>query len=108
MKIQNLTPHAVIIGGISIAPSGIIARVGTTRTRLDDVVTDGGTFAAYAVAPGELTDLPDDDGGTIFIVSAMVRTHPDVVSRKDLASPGLLIRDAAGNIIGADGLDFTP
>ena len=108
MKIQNLTPHAVTIGGVTIAPSGTVARVGTVRTRVDDVVTDSGTFAAYAVSTGALTDLPDYDGRTIFIVSVMVRTHPDVVGRQDLTSPGLLIRDAAGNIVGADGLDFAP
>jgi hypothetical protein len=108
MKILNLTPHAVNISGITLPPSGIVARVGTVRTRIADVVTNAGIFPAYTVAAGDITDIPDYDGATMFIVSAMVRTHPAVNHRDDLASPGLLMRDANGVIIGADGLDFNP
>lgn len=108
MKIQNLTPHAITVGSITLLPSGTVARVGTVRTAIAPVVTDLGSFPAYTVAPGDITDLPDYDGATVFVVSAMVRCHPAVSHRDDLASPGLLVRDNAGNIVGADGLDFTP
>ena len=107
MKLLNCTPHAITIGGITISPSGILPRVGTIRTRIADVVSESGTFAAYAIASGELVGLPDADAGTILVVSAMVRCHPSCAHRADLASPGMLVRDAAGTIIGADGLDFS-
>jgi hypothetical protein len=102
----NCTPHAVTIGGVSITPSGILPRVEIVRTKISDIITEAGNFPAYTVASGKLTGLPEPDGDSIFIVSAMVRMHPDVSHRDDLASPGILVRDEAGNIIGADGLDF--
>jgi hypothetical protein len=107
MNIINCTPHAVTIGGIAIAPSGILPRVGTVRTRIADIVTDLGTFAAYTIASGELVGLPDASNETVLIVSAMVRCHPTCTHRSDLASPGMLVRDSVGTIIGADGLDFS-
>lgn len=107
MKLLNCTPHTITIGVITIVPSGILPRVATIRARFPDVVTDLGTFPAYGIASGELIGLPDYEDKTILVVSAMVRCHPSCAHRSDLASPGMLLRDSAGNIIGADGLDFS-
>jgi hypothetical protein len=101
MKI-NLTPHAINIGGIAIQPSGTVARVSVTRAKIGDI--DG--IPCFRPTFGPVQDLPDYDPDCVLIVSAMVRTHPDVAHRADVASPGALVRDDKGNIIGCDGLDF--
>lgn len=59
-------------------------------------------------APGETTGLPPevpsehDEHPKVFIVSTLVRlAHPE---RRDLASPGELVRNEAGQPIGCRGL----
>jgi hypothetical protein len=107
MNIINLTPHGVTIGTVTVPPSGTVARVAVHRTAMPVInLDDGTTIPAYAPAFGDVTDLPDQQDGVILIVSAMVRSHPAVAGRKDVASPGQLVRDANGTIIGCDGLDF--
>lgn len=103
----NLTPHPITIGNAMVPPSGTIARVAVTRRRIADItLADGSTIPAFSPAFGDVTDLPAPQDGAIYIVSAMVRSHPAVAQRPDVASPGQLVRDAAGQIIGCDGLDF--
>jgi len=107
MKLINLTPHGVTIGIVTVPPSGTVARVAVHRTALPVISLDDGTaIPAYAPKFGDVTDLPDQQDDTILIVSAMVRSHPAVAARQDVASPGQLVRDANGTIIGCDGLDF--
>lgn len=103
----NLTPHPITIGTLTVPPSGTVARVAVTRRQVGSIpLEDGTTVPAFVPAFGEVTDLPPHQNGTILIVSAMVRTHPDVAKRLDVASPGNLVRDAEGRIVGCDGLDF--
>ena len=102
MKIINLTPHAITAAGRTFAPSGTVARVSVTRAKVGDI--DG--IPAFRPTFGPVQDLPDATPDCVLIVSAMVRTHPDVANRADVASPGALVRDDAGQIIGCDGLDF--
>ena len=96
---HNLTPHAVTVGGVVIPPSGQIARVAVTRTPCG---THNGV-PLFLPEFGEVVGLPAPVSGVIFVVSALVRGQ--VPNRGDVASPGNLLRDGSGNVIGADGLD---
>jgi len=102
MKIINLTPHAITTAGLVIPTSGDIARVSVTRTQRGNI----NGIPVFVPTFGDVTGLPDPSLDTVYLVSAMVRSHPAVSSRADVCSPGALVRDDAGNIIGCDGLDF--
>lgn len=51
---------------------------------------------------GAVEGLPEPKAGVIYIVSALVRAA--VPGRLDVASPGELVRDAAGAVVGCKGL----
>jgi hypothetical protein len=79
-------------------PTGIVPRL--TQTSVEAGYFDGITLIRTEY--GKVFDLPDEQEGTLLIVSAMVRLA--LPNRTDLASPGDLIRDEAGNIIGCKNL----
>lgn len=94
---QNLTPHAVKVGQTTFLPSGQVARCATTMVPC-------GTHLGvelYKSVVGDVVGLPTETEGTFLIVSAMVRCA--LPNRKDLVSPGNLVRDSSGNVIGCDG-----
>jgi hypothetical protein len=97
-KFINLTPHTVNVMGLSIEPSGQVARC----KEISEVF---GYFAGVQMINrtyGEVEDLPEPQSGVVYIVSALVRMAlPD---RWDLASPGDLIRDENGQITGCENL----
>lgn len=107
MKIRNLTPHAVTLQGvdgksITLPPDGPAPRLSVTRTPLQSVTVDGVELPVCRPTLGQTVGLPDPEAGVILLVSALVaEANPH---RSDLASPGELIRDAAGIIVGARGL----
>lgn len=95
----NLTPHPItLVNGPTIAPSGSVARCSSTST---EVGTHEGVTLVRTVF-GAVTGLPEPTSGTVFIVSALVRTA--LPGRTDLASPGDLVRDEAGNVVGCRNL----
>jgi hypothetical protein len=101
-QIVNLTPHAlhVVLGDTTktLTPSGTVARVSSTSTQVGDL--DG--IPLFNTTFGQVQDLPDQQDGVLLVVSALVRSAlPD---RKDLASPGDLVRDSSGNVVGCKGL----
>lgn len=104
MKFINLTPHDVTVYLPDTATEtnrrrtfhrdGTVARVSqiaSTVKRIDGISIDTVKF-------GPVVGLPQPVDGTLFIVSAMVKTAAG--DRTDLVSPGELVRDAAGNTIG--------
>jgi len=98
MNLVNLTPHAINLltnngETISLPASGTVARVSSKSVPVGE--TDG--ILLTRVTFGEVIDLPAPDG-RYFIVSALVRSA--LPHRHDLASPGELVRDSAGNVIG--------
>jgi len=96
--IKNLTPHEVNINGVIFPPSGIIARV----SQKNIVIGEFDEITLIRALYGDVVDLPEYKYDELLIVSAMVRTAlPD---RYDLASPGDLIRDEVGSIIGCKNL----
>lgn len=106
IKYVNITPHAINLIGVdgsmvdTIYPSGVVARVDAEYKNF--VCVDGIEFKT--VVYGKVANVPESAGGTVFIVSAMVRDA--LYDRYDIASPGELVRDAEGKPIGCRGLVF--
>lgn len=107
--LKNLTPHEVKIYKLNgTAPDldvvieaneGIVARVSCEYQKVDKQV-DG--IDLYRPVFGEVTSLPEYSEGTYLLVSAMVREALPL--RSDLVSPGQLLRDDDGNVVGCLGL----
>ena len=105
VKFVNATPHVLNIvcadGSIrEIAPSGIVPRL--AQTRLVSHILDG--IEIFRVQMGALEGMPDEDGETVFVVSRMVLDS--IPERGDMLSPGELVRDSAGKVIGCKGLSL--
>lgn len=103
MTITNLTPHTLTIlvsddETRSIPPSGTVARCSASSTPAGD--HDGIPLARTSY--GAVTDLPEPQDGVLYVVSGLVRAA--VPSRTDVASPGELVRDPDGRVIGCRNL----
>lgn len=106
MNLVNLTPHAINLHGnddnvITIQPCGEVARLSVTRETRSPVVAAGVTLPVCRPTLGEIKGLPDPRDGVLYVVSALVA---EAAKRQDVMSPGELIRDADGVIVGANGL----
>jgi hypothetical protein len=105
MFIVNLTPHTINIvqenGEIRTFVSNGIARVSSVSEPVGDTGGDNPVIL-NRVQFGNVQGLPEYAPGVLYIVSAMVRAAKP--SRTDLASPGDLVRDDAGNVIGCRNL----
>lgn len=94
-KLVNLTPHAITVaGGNVFPPDGTVARVATIQKSRGMVMG----IPIASVAFGRVIGLPDPVEGTGWVVSGMVREA--VPHRKDVFSPGALVRDGAGMVQG--------
>ena len=97
----NLTPHMINVlhadGSISNIPSNGLARCAEQRIAVDSV----NGINLYAVSYGEVSGLPEQVDDTFYIVSMPVRLA--LPTRKDLLSPGELVRDQDGKPIGCKG-----
>jgi len=107
---RNLTPHTLNVRAlngtvIAIAPdSRGVARVVYDRLPPEQT-TIGGHEVQISVAgsPREIVGLPEPEEGVILIVAKAV-SDAAPAGRGDLMSPGRLLRDADGKVIGCDGL----
>ena len=106
--LKNLTPHEVCIYKLNgtvpdldvvIEASETIARVSCEYIKVDKKV-DG--IDLYRPVFGEVTGLPEYSEGIYLLVSAMVREALPL--RSDLVSPGQLLRNDKGEVIGCLGL----
>ena len=103
MAIINLTPHTVTIynsdgNTVTVEPSGVVARVEVERVwvgRVDGVDVFESRF-------GEVVDLPPLKEGMVYVVSGLVLAALN--DRSDVYSPGELVRDSSGRVIGCRGL----
>lgn len=98
MNIINLTPHEIHLPDRNVLPSDFVARC-------NEVTKDAGEFDGVKLIRREYGDvygLPDPVADTLYIVSLLVRQA--LPERKDLASPGDLVRDGDGKIVGAKNL----
>lgn len=96
--IINLMPHVLVIvladgSSRTIAPSGL-ARCKAVSVPVREFEEVPLTRTTYGAVEG----LPDPVDGVLYVVSALVRAA--VPSRTDVASPGDLVRDSAGNVTG--------
>jgi hypothetical protein len=109
LNIVNLTPHALNLmpAGptgpvVTIPPSGQVARCAVDRVQVDTVAVDGITVPVNQTRFGEVSDLPDPQPDTIFVVSALVaQAVPD---RQDVFIVDDAVRDEQGRIIGCRAL----
>lgn len=118
MKLVNLTPHSITIvleeSTIEIQPSGTVARVSMETCEVSTTILPRHAWGELhaegiregipiiATKPGETIDLPDPQKGMAYIVSALVQSANP--SRGDLFSPGDLVRDDQGRVIGCRNL----
>jgi len=96
--IINLTPHSITIcspGTASLEiPSTGLARVEEELIPVDEI----NGFPVYRRVLGEVTGLPEPQDGVVYVVSPVVtQACPE---RDDIYSPGLLIRNDCGIIVG--------
>ena len=109
MKLVNLTPHALNLmpegpdgPTVTIPPSGQVARCAVDRVQVDTVAVDGITVPVNQTRFGQVSDLPDPQPDTIYIVSSLVaQAVPD---RPDVLIVDDAVRDDQGRIIGARAL----
>ena len=102
--LKNLTPHDLVFVDedghecVRFGSDGV-ARVSTHETR-QQVLTfdDGAMLELYAQEYGEVTGLPPEEEGVVLVVSGLVRAA--LPEREDLASPGGLVRDEKGRVVG--------
>ena len=105
MTVINVTPHTINVVGQSgetlaeLPPSGNVARVSVTRELVGQVAG----LPVYHSRFGAVVGLPDEIVGTVLVVSAMVRLA--VPLRRDVYSPGELVRGADGQPVGCRGLE---
>lgn len=107
---RNLTPHALSVkaldGATVVIPpdSRGAARVVYDRFPPEQATLNGHEIAiSVAGSPREIIGLPEPEPGVVYIVAMAVAASAPA-HRGDLMSPGKLIRDEDGTVIGCDGL----
>jgi hypothetical protein len=93
--IKNLTKHPITILGAEnetlrvIEPSGVEVRL--TQSVVQGEPIDGlpTSFTVY----GEAENLPDEQEGTFYIVSQLIKNAPTLRERKDLLVPADMVRE---------------
>lgn len=107
MKIRNLTPHPVVVAGVTIPPEpSPPPRVAEEATQVETVTISGHTVPVVEVRLGQVTGLPEPQPDTLLIVSRMVAEAAP--TRRDLVVPYDAIRDGDGRIIGVRALGRIP
>jgi hypothetical protein len=109
LNIVNLTPHALNLMPegpdgpvVTIPPSGLVARCAVDRVQVDTVTVDGISVPVNQTWFGEVSDLPEPQPDTIFVVSTLVaQAVPDY---QDVFIVDDVVRDEQGRIIGARAL----
>ena len=102
----NLTPHNLTVkdsnGKVQTVPSsGIIARI----QEEDKGVFEHEGFMVKETKVSKVVNLPESKEGVFYIVSRMLATHPDCLSRDDILVPGQPDRDNKGKAIFKNGVN---
>lgn len=106
MNVVNLTPHAITVrvgqDQVTFKPSGAVARVSTNQTPVGNV---NGIPVVKQVF-GEIQNLPQPTGDTIYIVSQIVLSAAQAMGRTDCMAPNTsnAIRNDDGQIVAVPGL----
>lgn len=95
----NLTAHTIteITTGVSIPPSGRVARVKASTRKVAEFVG----YPIFESTFGDVEGLPEPQEGIMYIVSALCMNACS--TRTDLLSPGNLLRDEHGKPAGCIG-----
>ena len=109
LNIVNLTPHALNLMPegpdgpvVTIPPSGLVARCAVDRVQVDTVTVDGISVPVNETWFRGVSDLPEPQPGTIFVVSTLVaQAVPDY---QDVFIVDDVVRDEQGRIIGCRAL----
>lgn len=103
--IKNLTPHDITVFNANNEPtvyprSGHIARVAVNRTKVNEL----NGIDVFSTTYGDINVADDfvNDAETVYIVSAMVKSHPNCPA--NFYGLGDQVRDEVGKPIGAKGL----
>jgi len=103
MKYINLTAHPINIlsGGITIPPSGIVAR---THYHTETILQENG-IPIVRFSYSNIYGLPKSEDNTIYIVSSVVlnAVREQQPERNDVVAPMKPVRDANGKVIGCMG-----
>ena len=102
MKLVNLCPHNIILNdGRSFETTGTVARVETTHTSPE------GPFNIMQVRYGRITNLPEPQEGTLYIVSLIVLQAAKQQGRTDCVAPATghpdVVRNEKGQIVSVPG-----
>ena len=107
MNLVNLTPHRINVmdahGSIvTIEPSGEVARLESHSTEVGIVPLDNPNteIVLYEKDLGIVMNVPEPKENTLYIVSMAVAS---ALRRKDVVSPGELIRDDEGKPVACEG-----
>jgi hypothetical protein len=107
----NLTPHPIRFcdsDGLEIAlvaPSGQTARIDTMRAPSGDgaVTVDGATIPIEGAWYGELSGLPEQQDGVLYVVPLLTALAAPA-DRDDLLVPHQQVRDQEGTVVGCAAL----
>jgi hypothetical protein len=108
VRLVNLTPHAVTVAGLTIPPSGTVARCREVVEPRGEIEINGTLVPLVAKRFGEVIDLPDPAADTLYIASALTAQAAWAKGRWDVVCPGDPVRDNDGRIIGASSLCVRP
>jgi hypothetical protein len=108
MRLVNLTPHPIVVCGLTIPPSGIVARVNEHVTPVCSLTVGEHEIPIVTKRFGEIIGLPEREDGVLYITSALVAQAAWTIGRTDVVHPGDLVRDAEGRVIGAASLCVAP
>lgn len=106
-RVVNLTPHAITVVShwdsevlVRYEPEETPARVSSETVFMGDLNGIPVTQTVF----GEVTGLPPEAENTWYIVSRMVANATE--GRYDLLVPGLQVRNADGQVVGCESLDW--
>ena len=99
MKVRNLTPHPVNLGGATIPPEGIVPRVGMSTESLGSLQVQGVEVPVVRTRATGVEGLPAAEPGVFLLVSRVVADAAR--DRADLLVPDGLVRDDKGRVTGA-------
>ena len=110
-RVQNLTPHEVVIVGgdgavIARFPSEGVARVAASFAAVGNIPTAGGPVPLVQGKFGAIEGLPTPVVGLFLVVSRVVAAAARGTGRQDLVVPADLVRAADGRVIGARSLEW--
>lgn len=115
MKLVNLTPHECAIYRetddvllLSVPASGKLARCTEEVHEHYPVSINGIEVETGSKTFGEVENLPEPDGITLYFVSAVVATAAWEQGRTDVVCPLKAKRDEQGHIVGTYGLAIHP